>query len=54
MTDIKPRKDRRLDWGRLLGFDQIQDRRAATRSGALAGKIGVKLGSKEGIKVLET
>ncbi len=41
MTKTAPR----LDWSRMLGFEQIVDCRAAS------AKIGAKVGSKTGLKV---
>ncbi len=42
----------RLDWSRMLGFEQITDRRgAAHQRTTLAAKVGGKIGNKEGLKV---
>jgi len=47
----------KLDWSRMLGFEQIADTRGTlnadvTRVGSkVGGKIGSKLGTKLGIKV---
>jgi hypothetical protein len=42
----------KLDWKRMLGFEQIADSRAALRtSGRLDAKVGVKVGVKVGGKV---
>lgn len=47
----------RLDWNRMLGFEQIPEARTsirdetATRLGAKVGnKLGGKIGSKRGVK----
>jgi len=40
----------RLDWQRLLGFEQIAERRDGVRSGRIAGKVGGKVGDKGGKK----
>jgi hypothetical protein len=47
----------KLDWTRMLGFDQISDMRGklntdVTRVGSkVGGKIGTKLGIKVGVKI---
>ena len=42
----------KLDWTRMLGFDQIADTRATVAyvSDKLRGKVGVKIGGKLGLK----
>lgn len=41
----------KLDWNRMLGFEQIAGDRAALRnSGKLDAKVGVKVGVKVGAK----
>lgn len=42
----------KLDWSRMLGFEQITDRRSVSRQATTLGaKVGSKLGSKPGLKV---
>lgn len=42
----------KLDWTRMLGFDQIADtRRAAQSTGRLNAKVGNKVGVKVGVKI---
>jgi hypothetical protein len=41
----------KLDWNRLLGFEQIAPDRAAIRDSRIASKVGVKLGVKIGVKI---
>ena len=42
----------RLDWNRMLGFEQIAAERTALREGnRLDAKVGVKVGVKVGAKV---
>ena len=41
----------KLDWSRLLGFDQAGDDAGTTRlSDSRLGRIGVKLGPKPGLR----
>lgn len=45
----------KLDWTRMLGFEQIADTRNVVQEGAkldakVGLKVGVKLGTKEGVK----
>ena len=42
----------KLDWNRMLGFEQIVDGRVAMqdRNAKLDAKVGVKLGAKAGVK----
>lgn len=40
----------KLDWTRLLGFDQVIDRRDLVRDARLTGKVGEKVGEKIGDK----
>lgn len=40
----------KLDWNRLLGFDQIAEHRGAIRDEAV-GKLGSKVGNKVGTKI---
>lgn len=41
----------KLEWSRMLGFEQITDRREAAGHAATVGaKVGGKIGSKEGLK----
>jgi hypothetical protein len=56
----KGRLAAKLDWNRMLGFEQIADARQAMRDesafgpkvGLKAGvKVGIKLGVKQGLKV---
>lgn len=37
----------KLDWSRMLGFEQVTDRRSGKREGA---RLGAKIGSKQGLK----
>jgi hypothetical protein len=43
----------KLDWNRMVGFEQIADQRAvfAPTAGNLSPKVGIKLGLKVGIKI---
>ena len=42
----------KLDWTRMLGFEQIADTRATAKVGNKVGvKVGVKLGVKLGAKI---
>ena len=42
----------KLDWNRILGFDQIaSDRKVLRESGRLDPKVGLKVGVKLGLKV---
>jgi len=41
----------RLDWKRLLGFEQVTERRDGVCHGRIAGKVGDKLGDKSGFRV---
>ena len=38
----------KLDWSRMLGFEQVADRR--TTNAKLGAKVGGKVGSKAGLK----
>ncbi len=54
MTDAKPAKVK-LDWARLLGFDQANPSERAAQAGELrmtkvGNKPGTKFGSKVGVK----
>ena len=42
----------KLDWTRMLGFEQIADNRAAAqdRNSRIDAKVGGKIGSKPGLK----
>jgi hypothetical protein len=40
-----------LDWRRLLGFDQVTDRREDVRAARITSKIGGKIGGKGGRKL---
>jgi hypothetical protein len=40
-----------LDWNRLLGFEQIADRRAAVTASTADSRIGNKVGDKRGLGV---
>ncbi len=44
----------KLDWTRLLGFDQVGDPTAARNGSAIKdprfAKVGVKIGAKSGLK----
>ena len=37
----------KLDWSRMLGFEQVADQRLTVRH---TGRLGAKIGSKEGVK----
>ena len=37
----------KLDWSRMLGFEQVTAQRLPVRH---TGKLGAKIGSKEGVK----
>ena len=37
----------KLDWSRMLGFEQVIDRRSNKREGA---RLGAKIGGKPGLK----
>jgi hypothetical protein len=37
----------KLDWSRMLGFEQVTDHRSSARH---SGKLGAKIGSKPGLK----
>lgn len=60
-NDHRETKMNKLDWTRLLGFDQIakdrkalRDGRIGSKTGAKVGvKLGVKLGIKAGVKVIQ-
>lgn len=41
----------KLDWNRMLGFEQIVDVRQSTASKELAPKVGIKTGVKLGVKI---
>lgn len=41
----------KLDWNRMLGFEQIVDVRQSTASKQLTPKVGTKTGVKLGAKV---
>jgi hypothetical protein len=41
----------KLDWNKMLGFEQITDIRQASNSEQLGPKVGVKTGIKLGTKV---
>ncbi|MGE5721943.1 MAG: hypothetical protein ACM3YM_05725 [Sphingomonadales bacterium] len=41
----------KLDWARLLGFEQVMERREAMRMERIAGKVGQKVGQKTGVKI---
>ncbi|HVF83822.1 MAG TPA: hypothetical protein VM913_06600 [Sphingomicrobium sp.] len=44
----------KLDWNRLLGFDQIVEHRPSIRNettGKLEAKVGAKVGNKLGVKI---
>ena len=41
----------KLDWTRMLGFEQIASDRAALNGGSLGGKTGAKIGGKVGGKI---
>ena len=47
-----PRIASKLDWTRMLGFEQIADNRLAAqdRTAKLDAKVGAKIGSKPGLK----
>ncbi len=41
----------KLDWSRMLGFEQIVDRRSTARKTiTLSAKVGGKIGNKAGVK----
>ena len=40
---------KKLDWTRLLGFEQVAKDRGTTGS-RLGGKVGSKIGAKAGVK----
>jgi len=40
----------KLDWNRLLGFEQILDAREAVKNSRLSVKVGQKMGQKLGQK----
>lgn len=40
----------KLDWNRLLGFEQVASERAELRYGKVASKVGGKVGGKVGVK----
>jgi hypothetical protein len=42
----------KLDWSRMVGFEQIADQRGAlaTNGGKLSAKVGGKVGVKVGVK----
>ena len=41
----------KLDWSRMLGFEQIVDRRSTARqASSLSAKVGGKVGNKAGLK----
>ena len=41
----------KLDWSRMLGFEQITDRRSTLRElSKLGAKVGGKIGNKPGLK----
>ena len=37
----------KLDWSRMLGFEQVTDQRSTARH---SGKLGAKIGNKPGLK----
>ena len=41
----------KLDWTRLLGFDQVIERRDLVGDTRLTGKVGEKVGEKIGEKI---
>jgi hypothetical protein len=41
----------RLDWNRMLGFEQVADDREALRAAGSA-RLGAKVGDKPGVKVI--
>jgi hypothetical protein len=41
----------KLDWNRMLGFEQIADTRQSAETNQLAPKVGTKTGLKLGTKV---
>lgn len=41
----------KVDWNRLLGFDQVASDREVLRDGKLGSKVGGKIGVKIGVKV---
>ena len=41
----------KLDWNRLLGFEQVAADREALRGSRLGSKVGTKVGGKIGVKV---
>lgn len=41
----------KLDWNRMLGFEQITEARSTTGTEPLGPKVGVKTGTKVGSKV---
>lgn len=42
---------KKLDWTRLLGFDQVANDRKVLRDSRLDSKVGVKVGVKLGVKL---
>lgn len=42
---------KKLDWTRLLGFDQVANDRMVLRESRLGSKIGAKRGVKLGVKL---
>lgn len=42
---------KKLDWTRLLGFDQVANDRTVLRESRLGSKIGAKPGVKLGVKL---
>jgi hypothetical protein len=41
----------KLDWNRMLGFEQVAEDRAALRDGRVGAKVGGKVGVKVGVKL---
>jgi hypothetical protein len=41
----------KLDWNRLLGFEQVAADREAIRGSRLGSKVGTKVGGKIGVKI---
>jgi len=41
----------KLDWTRLLGFEQVVEHREAMRMERIGGKVGDKVGQKTGVKI---
>ena len=48
---VKSSVSSKLDWNRMLGFEQIVDDRAAMGGHRLGNKVGSKVGNKPGLKI---